>query len=245
MNSPDSNCIHASQEQLLEIKDGLENEASIHVEQCDVCKNELFQLNAIVQGLYDQACEQSAFNELQQDKLWARIVEKVDQGKPENFDEDMADPQIQGLMEANLAMQNSAVQSSKMGGLTRAIYSLAASVMVTGFVGMYVFSQSNQVSQDPLLHANIEQLMLNSRGMELALQNVASQPESLSLAERSAAERLQWRLTYLDELIHNHSADSEQDILRVEQLWNDRVRALTELNKLYYQRQKVVSESEI
>ena len=67
----------------------------------------------------------------------------------------------------------------------------------------------------------------------------------LSSAEQSAAERLYWRLSYVDQMIHENSASSETNPERVKTLWNERIEALTGLNQIYYQRKQEFDDSEI
>jgi len=86
--------------------------------------------------------------------------------------------------------------------------------------------------------------MLSSRGMERALQRVSLQSELLTVAERSDAERLYWRLANLDQMINDKGSEND-DPVRVEALWIERVDALNELNQLYYKRQQMLEDSEI
>jgi hypothetical protein len=79
----------------------------------------------------------------------------------------------------------------------------------------------------------------------LALQNVSFQYELLSSSEQSAAERLYWRLSYVDQMIDEDSAKSENNPEHIKTLWNQRINALNGLNQIYYQRQQELDDSEI
>ena len=99
-----------------------------------------------------------------------------------------------------------------------------------------------------MMQANIQELMLNSRGMERALQRVAMQSDLLSGAEQSQADRLHWRLAYVDRLIQDNNMQTvgaQYATEQVEELWSERIRALTQLNQLYYQRRQTLNDSEI
>jgi len=256
--------MHATTEQLLEIKDGLSNGVSLHVESCERCQQELFALQMLNEQLFVAADQEPRA------ELWDRIVESVETGQLQDNCLDDADTKVnasanygssQGANQINapeptgsfphtevpveLLAANTA-QLANPQSLSRAVYSLAASILVTGFIGLYIFGQqgsSNQQAQQ--LQANIQELMLNSRGMEVALQQVALQNELLTSSERSTAERLYYRLTYVDQMIHENNSNSESNPQRIESLWNARIATLNELNSLYYQRQQTLDDSEI
>lgn len=271
--------MHATTEQLLEIKDGLQNGASQHVSGCDHCQNELKILESI-------GCEMFAAADQQpRPESWARIEQALVESRADstpaaqwqsnslmasaasdtnNFENDFQNDfendiklEESGIgssagdvtprdVPVELLIANSAQTKSNFNNLSKAIYSLAASIMVTGFIGLFVYGQqSAERQQSELLQANIQELMLNSRAMELAYQNVALQTELLTTAEQTEAERLYWRISYLDQMIHDNNVNSQSNPERVETLWNDRIEALTELNKLYFQRQQTMDDSEI
>lgn len=222
--------MHASIEELLEIKDGEHNAASQHVAACDHCQRELATLHALNQQLFAVA-DQSPRAE-----LWQRIQETAGQHAT-------TAPAAAVPMELLAGQyQNQRQQRS----LSNAIYTLAASVLMTGFIGLYMFSQNgNLQTNDQLMQANIQQLMINSRGMEQALNKVALQSELLTTSQRTEADRLYWQLAYLDQMIHESNTTSHTDPQRLEVLWNNRIQALRELNQLYYQRQQTLDDSEI
>lgn len=231
--------LHATIEQLLEIKDGQQNAASLHVRSCECCQLELQALNEINEQLFTVADQQPA------PELWQRIQQSVEStGLVNELDPNDTTTHVPlELLAAQAAKQGSAAQHRS---LSYAIYTLAASILVTGFIGLYMFSNNlNNRTQNELLQANIQQLMINSRGMEQALQKVSLQSESLTASQRSKADRLYWQLAYLDQMINDTSVDSQPNVERTEVLWNNRIQALRELNQLYYQRQQTLDESEI
>lgn len=246
--------MHATTEQLLEIKDGLSNSVAAHVQACQACQDELEQLRYLNTQMFDAA------NQQPRPELWNRIVASVkmtddvqNMQEHRNLVSAGAITEERGLngsaahadVPVELLLANSTGLNNTQS-LSKAIYSLAASVLLTGFIGLYVFGQHSPSNQQAaLLQANIQELMLNSRGMELALQNVAFQHELLSSSEQSAAERLYWRLTYVDQMIDEDSAKSESNPQRIKTLWNERIDALNGLNQIYYQRQQELDDSEI
>ena len=228
---------HATIEQLLELKDGEQNDASLHVRSCDVCQQELAALEQISEQLFQVADQTPSAD------LWQRVLASTEGESSANHGIDQSQQKVP--MEL-LAAQYSTEQPAQHRSLSHAIYTLAASIMVTGFIGLYMFSQNlNSQSQNELLQANIQQLMINSRGMEQALEQVALQSELLTTSQRSQADRLYWQLAYLDQAIHDSNANTQADPQRQEVLWNNRIRALRELNQLYYQRQQTLDDSEI
>jgi hypothetical protein len=246
--------MHATTEQLLEIKDGLSNSVAAHVQGCQACQDELEQLRCLNSQMFDAA------NQQPRPELWSRIIASVKMTDDvQNMREDRKAVSAGAITEerslsssashADVPVERLLANSSELTNthsLSKAIYSLAASVLLTGFIGLYVFGQHSPSNQQAaLLQANIQELMLNSRGMELALQNVSFQHELLSSSEQSAAERLYWRLSYVDQMIDEDSAKSENNPEHIKTLWNQRINALNGLNQIYYQRQQELDDSEI
>ena len=253
--------MHANTEQLLEIRDGLANDFSTHVESCTQCQAELQGLRVLNQALLNVG------NDSANPGVWARVLKTAEgmnnwlPGERANQysnasaisrNSDMATADVPlDLLIADQAAGNSNNHSlfANARSLTTAVYTLAASIFVTGFIGMYMFQQvdgSNQQTQ--IMQANIQALMLNSRGMEQTLQRVSMQSDLLSGPERSQAERLHWRLARVDRLIQDNNmqdAGAQYASEQVEELWAERIRALTQLNQLYYQRQQTLDDSEI
>jgi hypothetical protein len=228
--------MHATIEQLLEIKDGQQNSASNHVQSCECCQQELHALRELNEQLFVAA------DLAPSPELWERIRRSSQTLKEsQQTASELASAPIE-LVAAHSG-QSAVVQQRT---LSNAIYTLAASILVTGFIGLYLFSNSiGGQSQNELLQANIQQLMINSRGMEQALKDVSIQSELLTTAQRSEADRLYWQLAYVDQMIHESNVDAKSDPQRTEVLWNNRVKALRKLNQLYYERQKTLDESEI
>jgi hypothetical protein len=127
--------------------------------------------------------------------------------------------------------------------LSKPIYALAASIAFVGIVSVFMFSQQqNEQMQTQIMQASLNELMLNSRGLEHVLQRVADQNQALGVASQKAADRLYWRLTNVDQLINQVSPDNTE---RMEVLWSDRIEALNALNQIYYQQQSTLTTSEI
>lgn len=232
--------MHATIEQLLEIRDGLQNELSLHVDSCSRCQAELSELNLLREQMFETA------NQKPSTELWQRITRSVEMQAADALSPAARNAEVAVPVELLVAQQQ---QVQQFTSLSKAVYSLAASILVTGCIGLFLFAPQNQSqSQNQLLQANIQELMLNSRGMERSLQKVALQNELLTVSERSVADRLYWRLAYLDQKIQDNNIDSnnfDSNDGRIEALWNNRIDALTELNQLYYQRQQTLNDSEI
>ena len=227
---------HASLEQLLELKDSVHNEAAEHAAACELCQRELESLKALGQQIFVDA------DQTPDPQVWDRITQSVALRNEHATEQEYE----RGSVPLDLLIADRA-QANNVGTLSKAVYSLAASILVTGLIGLYLYGQQNvsTSTQNQMLQASIQELMLNSRGMERILEKVALQNELLTTAEQSAAERLYWRLTYVDQMIHEDSANIQSDPARIKVLWNDRIDALTELNQIYYQRQQTLDDSEI
>lgn len=211
--------MHANIEQLLDIKDGLETSMSGHVQSCDHCTAELRELQSLTQAMYDTA------NMSPPSHVFDRIQASLS----------TSDNELNGQVPQNL-IAAAATPSSRWGSLNTAIYTLALSILVTGLVGFYSLNSQQTVAfkQAEELQASIEQLMLNSRGLESVLQRVNDQSSGLTVAERDVADRLYWRLMYVDQMIHENNGNYDADPKKTKVLWGDRVEALTELNELFF-----------
>jgi hypothetical protein len=253
--------MHANTEQLLEIRDGLANDVSSHVASCTQCQAELQGLRVLSQALLDVG------NDSARPGVWARILTSAEglnpwlpddranndsQARGLNLSNSMAGADVPlDLLIADQAAGNNSNHSlfANARSLTAAVYTLAGSIFVTGFFGLYMFQQGDANNQQTqMMQANIQALMLNSRGMERSLQSVSMQSDLLSGPEQSQADRLHWRLARVDRLIQDNNMQSvgaQYASEQVEELWAERIRALTQLNQLYYQRQQTLDDSEI
>ncbi len=217
--------MHANIDELLEIIDGEQNSMREHVAECEQCQHALEELQSfrseVGLKMFDAA------DQVPNAGVWNRIQNSLDQ------------QQIPESIHSNVQPFIAAPQQS----LTKAIYALAASIAFVGVVAVFMFSQQqNAQLQTQIMQASLNELMLNSRGLEQVLQKVANQNEALSVANQEAADRLYWRLTYVDQLIDQASPENTE---RMEVLWNNRIEALDALNKIYYQHQSTLNESEI
>lgn len=228
--------MHANIDDLLAINDGDHNgvsqETREHVQSCDDCQQQLNSVAATLGNVGPTMFKE--FDHEPREDVWARVQNSINSKTSPAETVLVSTTGISNV----LPMRS----SGNVQSLTRAIYALAASIAFVGLVSVFMLSGNSQNQQALLLQASVDQLMTNSRGLEQSLQQVVKQNEVLSVANQQAADRLYWRLTYVDQLIQDASpANSEQ----LQVLWNDRVEALNELNKLYFERDIGVSRSEI
>ena len=230
--------MHANLEQLLEIKDGIENSASNHVKDCLRCRAEMESIMAIADQIETSAEHQPPAD------MWQRIERSVvHNSEPLGFA-----PTPEAVPEELLY----AATPSRWNSLTAAVYTLAFSVLATGLLSFYGGNQpvdsaivDSGVVQNEFLQANVSELMLNSRGLERVLQRASIQDALLTNEERNLVDRLHFRLTYVDQMIQENNITDESDPDREETLWNERIDTLTELNQLYYQTQYALADSDI
>jgi len=217
--------MHANIDELLEIIDGEQNSKREHVAECEQCPSALEELQSFKSEVGLQLFD--AADKVPSADVWNRIQNSLGEQK-------MPDSKTSNVQPFIAAPQQS---------LTKAIYALAASIAFVGVVAVFMFSQQqNAQLQTQIMQASLNELMLNSRGLEQVLQKVANQNEALSVTNQEAADRLYWRLTYVDQLIDQASPENTE---RMEVLWNNRIEALDALNKIYYQHQSTLNESEI
>ena len=215
--------MHENIEELLDISAGEQSLKRKHVAECEQCQSALDELQSfesrVALEMFDAA------DKVPSDDVWDRIQKRLYQ-PPEHIALVAGQQHDANNVRTLVAGANNS--------LTKAIYALAASIAFVGVIAVFMFSQqqSNQL-QAQVIQSSIDELMLSSRGLEHVLQKMANQNEALSVANQTAADRLHWRLTYVDQLIDKASPENVE---RMEVLWNDRVDALNELNQLYYQR---------
>ncbi len=200
---------HASWQELMALRDGCESPVSDHVHRCSQCQTNLEELNNLGATLF------AAVDDAVPDGSWARIQS-----------------QLQSNVEPNAKVQKSRNSNSLSG----AIYALAASIAFVGVVAVFMLDQpSEQQNNYQELQASINELMAHSRGLELVVQDVAQQNQQLSAVSQASIERLEWRLSYLDQLILEIEPRRTEQPQRIQALWNERVETLNELNDLYDQ----------
>lgn len=221
--------MHANIDELLDISAGEQSPKAKHVAECEQCRNTLEELQSFESRVGLEMFD--AADKVPSDDVWDRIQNHL-YLPPEHI-----------TLAAGNASNVQTLVAAPNNSLTKAIYALAASIAFVGVVSVFMFSQqqSNQL-QAQMMQSSINELMLNSRGLEHVLQKVANQNEALSVANQTAADRLYWRLTYVDQLIDKASPENVE---RMEVLWNDRIDALNELNQLYYQRGTTLNTPEI
>lgn len=227
---------HATPEQLLDIKDGVVLDVSDHVNSCPQCQQELKALSeigqSIGQALFDNVPQAQADT---LDRVWQRVNKASKRDRESDHQGDVR------LVSKRVMAEASNKSRFQLNSLSTAVYTLAVSILLTGLIGLYSNQQQGSIEQQTqMLQASIDELMLNSRGLESVLQQVASQHSDLTPVQRRAADRLYWRLSYLDQMISEKSGVNRPDSEPIKALWGDRIDALTELNQLYSNEQQVV-----
>ncbi|MGK0374132.1 MAG: hypothetical protein ACJA2E_000600 [Arenicella sp.] len=221
--------MHATNDQLLEIIDGQQSPLREHLAECKQCQIELAELQSFQSEIGLQMFD--AADKVPSHDVWNRIQSSLDQ------ESELLELQGINQRTSNVVSLAAVPQPS----LSRPIYALAASIAFVGIVSIFMFSQQ-QNSQTQILQASLNELMLNSRGLEHVLHRVADQNQGLSVASQKAADRLYWRLTYVDQLINQASPENTE---RMEVLWSNRIEALNALNQIYYQQESTLNTSEI
>lgn len=216
--------MHANIDQLLEIKNGEQSLKREHVAECEQCQVALSELQLFESEIGLQMFD--AADKVPSENVWARIQNSIEQ-------------QSSTLNTPNVV----ALVAARQPSLSRPIYALAASIAFVGVVAVFMFSQQqNAQLNTQVMQASLNELMLNSRGLEQVLQKVADQNQALSVVNQKAADRLYWKLAYVDQLIDQAGPENTE---RMEVLWNDRIEALNSLNQIYYQRHTALKSSEI
>jgi hypothetical protein len=228
--------MHATNKQLLEVIDGEQSEMSQHVSSCEQCQIALTELQSFESEVGLKMFD--AADKVPSNDVWERIQSSLDQS---SLDEDSVVGEPPDITQQNSNVHKLATVTQH--SLSKPIYALAASIAFVGIVSVFMFSQQqNNQLQNQIMQASLNELMLNSRGLEHVLQKVADQNLALNVANQKAADRLYWRLTYVDQLINQASPENTE---RMEILWNDRIEALNALNQIYYQQESTLNASEI
>lgn len=224
--------MHANIDELLDISAGEKSLKSKHVAQCEQCQSALNELQLFESRVGLEMFD--AADKVPSSDVWDRIQKGLYES-PEHISLAAEQPFDVNNVHALVAAPNNS--------LTKAVYALAASIAFVGVIAVFMFSQQqNNQLQSQFIQASLNELMLNSRGLEHVLQKVAEQNEALSVANQKAADRLYWRLTYVDQLIDQASPENTE---RMEVLWNDRVEALSALNQIYHQHDRTLNAPEI
>ncbi len=133
-----------------------------------------------------------------------------------------------------LAHKKSPRQQSlqKTVSLTRAIYALAASILVVGFTLIINTSPSSDTQLNRLLVNNaLPALEAESRTLEYTLANYQQNEASLTSAQQFKIEQLQWQLMLVDRKLM--ISQQQQNIELLEALWAERIKNLNELHVTY------------
>ena len=245
------NSVHASLEELLAIRDGEQIDKSSHVNTCTFCQARLEDVFSAASSLQatmlfdaDLPVPSGVWNSLE-DKLRAKGVTEIDStaGVSESL---LSESNISINNASNLNASNLSASKPKFWtSINTAIYSLAAAVMFTGMVNFYNSQDQQQTQLETrTLNASIQTLMDSSRGLENVLHEVIAQNRNLAISDQVLADRLQWQLMLVDQEIHESERSDELSYEQVRALWDKRVNALTELNKLYYTNQVAVYDAQ-
>ena len=230
---------HATIDDLLSFKNDdsksyLSDSKAKHIEAYVDCKNELSSLSQVGEILFDHADAQPRAEVWQKLQLALYGETVSSHAYPESRDAQIESPQSPSVYTLRPVGHQS---------LSKAIYALAASVAFVGIVAAFMFSgHLSNSRQTQLMQASINELMNNSRSLEQSLQTVVSQNRALRDANQRVAERLYWKLSYVDQLIHEVTPEDSE---RIKGLWNDRVEALNELQQIYFEHENARNTSEI
>lgn len=111
--------------------------------------------------------------------------------------------------------------------LTRAVYALAASILLVGFTAILNFKQAPAIPIDNLL----AELQAQSRALEYVLSNYPDKEVQLTPLQSFKVEQLQWQLTMLDKKLMD--IRPHQNNKQLEALWATRVKHLNTLHAAY------------
>ncbi|WP_395373630.1 hypothetical protein [Marinicella sp. W31] len=186
--------MHATVEQLLEIKDGIDNVVSQHVKTCAHCQNTLQQLQQL-------------------------------QGELHGLSSEVPSGQWQKIQATYLTTS----QQKNTTRLVRAIYALAAAVLISAVVVIFTFS--SRQDQENQMYEKMVQLIVESNTLEQLITTQLNQaPDLIDRSTAFRIERLKWRLKLIDQEIETSAlADTDTKIA----LWEDRIRALEAINNNY------------
>jgi len=121
--------------------------------------------------------------------------------------------------------------------LTRAIYALAASILVVGFTLIINPYQSPELQFDVLTNNVLPALEAESRALEYTLANYQQNTDNLTSAQLFKIEQLQWQLMLLDRKLM--ISQQQQDVELLETLWSERIKSLNELHVTYNSEQEM------
>ena len=115
----------------------------------------------------------------------------------------------------------------KATSLIRAVYALAASILVVGFTTILNVNQAPASQVDNLL----AELQAESRALEYVLSNYPFRDGQLTPQQNFKVEQLQWKLTMLDKRLMD--IHPQQNNKQLEALWATRVKHLNTLHAAY------------
>ncbi len=235
---------HATLSDLIMIRDGGENDKDAHVRDCQFCQARLEDVCAAAQSLQNTLLfsaelpvPASAWQRIESKLRERGITEQYDALDPVGQQDNRRDADPNSSLDYALSPKTAASKAPFWASVNTAIYSLALAIVFTGGVSLYTFNGQQEARVEAReLQASIQNLMDNSRGLESVLQQVADQRNGnvMSVADRSAIDRLQWRLMLVDQQIHESESSDDVTYDQIKALWGERIEALTELNELYY-----------
>jgi len=235
-NIEDTDNKHASIGDLISMRDGDASLHTQHIDECVFCQARLEEVYSAAKSIQDVLLFEAELPV--PNAAWLKIESEL---RAKGIEDHASVPPV-GAHQAMTTTTNTAFWSS----ISTAIYSLTAAVVFTGAVSLYTFQGDQQARlETQALQASVQNLMDNSRGLESVLQQVATRTSPLTVSQQSMEERLQWRLMMVDQKIHESESSDDINYEQIKGLWADRVDALNELNKLYYNNQVAANNGQI
>ncbi|GAA6139268.1 hypothetical protein NBRC116583_30150 [Arenicella sp. 4NH20-0111] len=235
-NIEDTDNKHASIGDLISMRDGDASPHTQHIDECVFCQARLEEVYSAAKSIQDVLLFEAELPV--PNAAWLKIESEL---RSKGIEDHASVPPV-ATHQAMTTTTNTAFWSS----ISTAIYSLTAAVVFTGAVSLYTFQGDQQARlETQALQASVQNLMDNSRGLESVLQQVATRTSPLTVSQQSMEERLQWRLMMVDQKIHESESSDDINYEQIKGLWADRVDALNELNKLYYNNQVAANNGQI
>ncbi len=119
---------------------------------------------------------------------------------------------------------NSKLSSSESSKLRRAIYTMAASILITG--GLVLYMITNHTKNQTKQYQSMIEMMVKSTELESAISTLLRDQPVITTVN-NFDEKISWRLMLIDQEIQ--LAD-QSNIERRAKLWQDRVNALQDLS---------------
>lgn len=201
--------MHATIEQILDIKDGIKTPVDHHVAECQSCQKalqEIMQMHHELNHLKEESVPSDAWQKI-------RLNSTITQNQ------------------------------SKSTSLVRAIYTLAASILI-GSVIIVGFG-NNPYSEQDRQYNELIRVMVESNTLENVIaKQITNGSHLVNSVNQLRIDQLKWRLMLIDQKIESLEANTTDRKLS---LWQDRVRALEAIYDSFYNNQppSIVTTGEI